>query len=354
MTNTHHRFSFFYQSASAEEAFSRPSRGRYDDFTVTHTKSPVIQAEDYYPFGLVASSYRRENSLEQNYLYNGKELQDELNLGWLDYGARMYDAALGRFFTHDAFSWKYLDFSPYQYGANNPILFIDINGDSLYVTSGSRNLKYENGTYYEANGTAAKTNKNGKVIGKGRHFFNQTLKALDKTRTTVRGQSMVDGIASNSNFDVTIHKSNGENNYEPTSEPDASNGTGTGGDVYWNPNSSEGGLDLTGSTARPAFIGLAHELSHGEDAIGGNVLTGTTVIDTDPNPTKGSFVSFKNAEKYATHVENIIRSQYIKPNGKSISLRAYYGIKNEGVSRRGIIPLVINGNQSVYYPGYKY
>jgi hypothetical protein len=52
LTNTRHRFSFFYQSASAVDAFSCPSQDRFDDFTLTHTKSPVIQAEDYYPFGL--------------------------------------------------------------------------------------------------------------------------------------------------------------------------------------------------------------------------------------------------------------------------------------------------------------
>ncbi len=74
---------------------------------------------------------------ENKYLYNGKELQDEqlggINLDWYDYGARFYDPALGRFHTQDRFAEKYLDFSPYQYAANNPVLFIDVNGDSLNV-----------------------------------------------------------------------------------------------------------------------------------------------------------------------------------------------------------------------------
>jgi RHS repeat-associated protein len=69
------------------------------------------------------------------YLYNGKELQNELNLDWYDYGARFYDAAVGRFFTQDRFAEKYNDFSPYQYAANNPILFIDVNGDSINVAA---------------------------------------------------------------------------------------------------------------------------------------------------------------------------------------------------------------------------
>jgi RHS repeat-associated protein len=133
MTNIRHRFLFFDQSASAEEAFSRPSRGRFDDFTVTHTKSPVIQAEDYYPFGLVASSYRRENSLEQNYLYNGKELQDELRLDTYDSEWRMYDPAIGRTFQLDPHADSYFDLSPYGWVANNPLNVIDPDGRDFRV-----------------------------------------------------------------------------------------------------------------------------------------------------------------------------------------------------------------------------
>jgi uncharacterized protein RhaS with RHS repeats len=43
----------------------------------------------------------------------------------------MYDPAIGRFFTQDRFAEKYYDFTPYQYGANNPIKYIDVNGDSI-------------------------------------------------------------------------------------------------------------------------------------------------------------------------------------------------------------------------------
>lgn len=64
-------------------------------------------------------------------LYNGKELQDQLSLTWYDYGARFYDAQIGRFTTQDAFAEKYISLRPYQDGADNPILFIDVNGDSI-------------------------------------------------------------------------------------------------------------------------------------------------------------------------------------------------------------------------------
>jgi RHS repeat-associated protein len=52
---------------------------------------------------------------------------------WYDYGARFYDPQLGRFHTQDAFAEKYYPLTTYQYGANNPINVIDINGDSTYL-----------------------------------------------------------------------------------------------------------------------------------------------------------------------------------------------------------------------------
>ncbi len=54
---------------------------------------------------------------------------------WLDYGARMYDNQVGRFFTQDRFAEKYYAINPYQHCANNPILFTDYNGDSLIVNA---------------------------------------------------------------------------------------------------------------------------------------------------------------------------------------------------------------------------
>jgi RHS repeat-associated protein len=73
----------------------------FDDFEVTHTKSPVVQQDDYYPFGLTFNSYQRENAVDQNYQFNGKERQDELDLGWDDFSARMYMSDIGRWGTID-------------------------------------------------------------------------------------------------------------------------------------------------------------------------------------------------------------------------------------------------------------
>jgi RHS repeat-associated protein len=85
-------------------------------------------------------SYQTENSVDQNYLYNGKELQKELNIGWLDYGARMYQPELARFGAQDTFADKYLSISPYQYGGNNSIKYVDVNGDSIWIENGTLHI----------------------------------------------------------------------------------------------------------------------------------------------------------------------------------------------------------------------
>jgi RHS repeat-associated protein len=93
----------------------------FDDMSITHTKSKIIQADDYYPFGLTYNSYQRENSVTNDYLYGGKDQQDELVLNWLDFGARMYMADIGRWHVTDPLAEYFRNWSPYSYAYNNPI-----------------------------------------------------------------------------------------------------------------------------------------------------------------------------------------------------------------------------------------
>ena len=87
----------------------------------------VLQETEYYPFGLPIV---RNGGAANKYLYNGKEVQPSTN--WQDYGARMYDGAIGRFFTVDPHAHKMPFASPYAYCLNNPINMIDPDGRIPY------------------------------------------------------------------------------------------------------------------------------------------------------------------------------------------------------------------------------
>jgi RHS repeat-associated protein len=99
----------------------------FDDFKIVH-HSALIQANDYYPFGLTFNSYQVPGTVPNQYQYNGKEMQDELNAGWLDYGARMYMPDIGRWGVLDPLSEKSRRWSPYASVFDNPLRFIDPDG----------------------------------------------------------------------------------------------------------------------------------------------------------------------------------------------------------------------------------
>lgn len=87
-------------------------------------------------------SSKAAGGIQNRLKYNGKELQsgefsDGSGLEWTDYGARMYDNQLGRWFNQDKFAEVYVALTPYQYAANNPIKIIDEAGHLLKDKDGN-------------------------------------------------------------------------------------------------------------------------------------------------------------------------------------------------------------------------
>ena len=82
------------------------------------------ETNHYYPFGGVFAN----STNVQPYKYNGKELDTKKGLNWYDYGARHYDAAVGRFATVDPLGEETHSISSYTYCQNNPILLVDPTG----------------------------------------------------------------------------------------------------------------------------------------------------------------------------------------------------------------------------------
>ncbi|HEY9044504.1 MAG TPA: RHS repeat-associated core domain-containing protein [Ohtaekwangia sp.] len=97
----------------------------FDDFSIKHVKSPILQYNEYYPFGMpTGNTFTRTEATANKYLYN---MASELNgnSGWYETFFRGYDAALGRFVSIDPKSDSYAESSPYHYALNNPVSFND-------------------------------------------------------------------------------------------------------------------------------------------------------------------------------------------------------------------------------------
>ena len=99
-------------------------------------ENEIVEEHNYYPYGLKHKGYNEVvTERSHKYRYNGKEFQDELGLDWSDYGARNYDASLGRWMNIDPLAEKYYSYSTYTYTLDNPVYFIDPNGEEVDVTN---------------------------------------------------------------------------------------------------------------------------------------------------------------------------------------------------------------------------
>jgi RHS repeat-associated protein len=101
------------------------------DITGTAGTSDVLQENHYYSFGMAFEGPWLQNDAtarDNKYQYNGKELNDDFGLNWNDYGARWYDAGIGRWNAVDPLAEKMSSWSSFNYVFDNPTRLTDPTG----------------------------------------------------------------------------------------------------------------------------------------------------------------------------------------------------------------------------------
>jgi RHS repeat-associated protein len=201
-----------------------------------NNKPVVTQANDYFPFGMSFESpipNLSYKSTTNKHKYNGKEEQ-EMPGNWLDYGARFYDAQIGRWHGVDPLAEKYFPISPYTYVANNPVIYVDPDGREI------------------------------KVAGKKKE---DTYLNLAIIYGTPLGRKIIDELH-DSNRTYTIHTTSRKNS------------TFNRGKIKYNPKQfSEEGTVFRG------FESLSHELWHAYQDLNGNIK-GRTIADVEAEAMK--------------------------------------------------------------------
>ena len=209
---------------------------------VINQSGTVEETNHYYPFGGVFAS---AGSI-QPYKYNGKEFDNKKGLNWYDYGARHYDAALGRFTTNDRFAEKYYSMSPYQYGANNPVNNIDVNGDTIVVNPNPNGLIDNVRMFF---GFDTKYQKDVKA----------DLQQLKKDDKEI-GEMIIEQEKSKNVHSITRTK-RGKSNSSGFDREKAKKDIPQGSIINYDPDVK---TDINGNHRTPR-IGLSHELQHSSD-----------------------------------------------------------------------------------------
>ena len=257
-----------------------------------------------------------------SYTFSAKEKDSETGLTY--FGARYYSSDLSIWLSVDPMSDKYPSLSPYVYCADTPVKLVDPNGEEIIIEWRGQRCYYLEGKLY-----TDKEFKNEYIAEEG-SFFHKTQNALNKIAGTKTGNTLVNGLANDTEFKVKIIEAEDSGFTPITQSRDPHNDANAV--VGWN---TSGGLVPTlGGMLQNGVISLAHELCHSYD-----YMNNTFSIENGP----GGYGDIMVCDWKAVYHENQIRQELGLP------LRTHY-IKNKAQTA-GTGSSVLHGTTPFLPPG---